>query len=210
MIMNPFDIHKDHYAKAAYWRPDEETLSRMFVPGKILLCGVGGGRTIAPLKAKGFEVTALDNAPGLVAECKKNHPDDVVLEADMQKLPFADESFDTVFAPFHAIAYATDLDLAVSELVRVTKKGGMTVINLPNRLATSAIQSGIVRYPTFEQSVAKGGVRVTAHHVFPWHFKGWDWYGRISLCKLEHPNWKDRVLTVLPWLDRSLYFVKVR
>jgi SAM-dependent methyltransferase len=49
---------------------------------------------------------------------------------DMHALPFADECFDAVYA-CHSLEHAHDLDGALAEAVRVTRPGGLLVIEMP-------------------------------------------------------------------------------
>ena len=71
----------------------------------------GGGHVARRLRARGFQVTTLDPAPGMQA--------DVIAPAE--HIPFADDSFDTVatrIAPHHF----ADIRAAVSEMARVARK----------------------------------------------------------------------------------------
>lgn len=48
----------------------------------------------------------------------------------MEDIPFSDERFNVVTA-FDVLEHATDLETAISEVERVTKPGGLIIINLP-------------------------------------------------------------------------------
>lgn len=78
------------------------------------------------------KVTAVDLTAGMLEVAKvkaeeKNLPLVIdFVEGSVLELPFADETFDCVTSGF-MLRNVTDLDTAISELARVTKKGGKVV-----------------------------------------------------------------------------------
>ncbi|MGO9570884.1 MAG: class I SAM-dependent methyltransferase, partial [Desulfomonilaceae bacterium] len=66
--------------------------------GRLLLLGVGGGREAIPLAQKGFDVTAVDFVPEMVAQAKENarrHNVDIAgLVQDISQLEVSRASFD--------------------------------------------------------------------------------------------------------------------
>ena len=90
---------------------------------KILDAAGGTGRITLPLAKMGYSVTLCDISPGMLNVAKQKLLREGVLdkveilECDVHKLRFADESFDFVLCWDGMIETA-------KELVRVTKKGG--------------------------------------------------------------------------------------
>lgn len=91
--------------------------------GRILDCGAGAGEYLDHLRG---EVVALDRDPEALAGLA--HRPRVL--ADAGALPFADRSFDAVWAC--AVAQYLELDGFVAEAKRVTRPGGRLLILVPN------------------------------------------------------------------------------
>jgi len=112
------------------------TLLRKYLPknknAKILDAAGGTGRITLPLVRMGYSVTLCDISPRMLDVAKQKMLregalDKVkILECDIHKLCFADESFDFVLCWNGALE-------AKEELIRVTKKGGGISIFLVNR-----------------------------------------------------------------------------
>ena len=198
-----------------YWRPDEEEAVKFLKKGKLLIGGVGAGRTVGPLLEKGFDITAVDISPQMIEMCRKRWSDVPASVMDLQKTTFANETFDSIFLPFHTIAYVDDLDETLREMNRILKPGGTFVFSIPNFWYIRQITHGQIfhgkRHLThitrksedtlstiFLSMLDTGRLR----KIFP-YVKA---RGRVSLQILENPNWKDKVLQRIPFIDKSLYF----
>ena len=73
--------------------------------GKVLDVGCGTGRAFEPMLRRGWEITACDISPGMVAKAKEKHGDGVTLDvADMTQLPNYGE-FELVWALNDAVNY---------------------------------------------------------------------------------------------------------
>ncbi len=99
--------------------------------GKILDIGCGNGRDSIFLAKKGYEVVGIDITPKAIALAKKNGLKTKNLKfivADAEKLPFKDESFDSVYSI--GVLHCTDLNQSLKEVVRVLKNSGAGVIHL--------------------------------------------------------------------------------
>jgi len=97
-------------------------------PGmKILDLAAGTGSSSAPLAAAGADVIPSDFSEGMLAAGRLRHPNLPFTKADALNLPFEAESFDVVTISF-GLRNTTDVDKALGEALRVTKKGGRLVI----------------------------------------------------------------------------------
>lgn len=210
-----FSKHVDIFAHADYWRPDEENAVKFFKPGKLLIGGIGGGRTVAPLLKHGFQITGLDISPAMVEACKERYPELDVRVGDLQKTEFPDESFDSIFLPFHTICYVDDLEKTLLEMKRILKPGGTLVYTMVNHWYIRDILAGSAFAPrrhaqSFgdENSDEVSSLYATVldvralRKIFPYARVS----GRVKFQMLNNPNWKDRVLALLPIFDKSLYF----
>ena len=102
--------------------------------GALTLCvGCRHDRELNILNALGAQAVGID----LVATGR-------VLEMDMHDLKFPAESFDAVYS-CHSLEHAYDLDRVLAEWRRVTKPGGVWVIEMPIQFKPSATDRHDVR-----------------------------------------------------------------
>jgi len=100
---------------------------------KILDAAGGTGRITLPLAKRGYSVTLCDISPAMLQVARQKLLSEGILEkvkiveCDVRKLRFADESFDFV------LCWNGDGFEAVKELIRVTNKGGRISTYLTNR-----------------------------------------------------------------------------
>jgi SAM-dependent methyltransferase len=101
-------------------------------PGDILDAGMGPGRLCAALAERGWRVSGVDVAAEMVELARERLPEarDRLLRAEMDSLPFPDESFDAVVAT-GSLEYAGPAR-ALAELARVLRPGGAAVVSYPN------------------------------------------------------------------------------
>jgi ubiquinone/menaquinone biosynthesis C-methylase UbiE len=101
---------------------------------KILDAAGGTGRTTLPLAKMGYSITLCDISPRMLDVAKRKMLKEGVLdkveilECDIRRLCFADESFGFVLCWDGAIE-------AAEELIRVTKKGGIISVFLLNKFS---------------------------------------------------------------------------
>lgn len=109
--------------------------------GKILDATGGTGRITLPLAKMGYSLTLCDKSPHMLDVAKQKLLKEgvfnkvTILECDIRNLHFADEIFDFVLCwdePLEGIQ-----ELAVNEVIRVTKKGGTISIFLVNKWASA-------------------------------------------------------------------------
>ncbi|HZY89281.1 MAG TPA: class I SAM-dependent methyltransferase [Gemmataceae bacterium] len=95
--------------------------------------GCGHGMAAVVLGRRGAKVTALDLSPGYLREVgRRAEANGVAVErvqADAERLPFADRSFDRVWG--NAILHHLDLGQAAAELRRVLAPGAVAVFCEP-------------------------------------------------------------------------------
>ncbi len=97
-------------------------------PGHTVLDLAAGTATSSlPFAATGAYVVPCDFSLGMLMEGKKKHAWLPLTAGDATRLPFKDDSFDTVTISF-GLRNVQDTDAALRELYRVTKPGGQVVI----------------------------------------------------------------------------------
>jgi SAM-dependent methyltransferase len=123
-------------AAERYWRSDEWMAVRAIIgigPGEALDAGAGRGIASYALARDGFAVTALEPDPsdlvgaGAIRSLAREAGLAIQVEERLsERLPFADNSFDVIFARavLHHIA---DLPAAMREFFRVLRPGGVFV-----------------------------------------------------------------------------------
>jgi SAM-dependent methyltransferase len=117
-------------------------------PGEALDAGMGPGRLLAELAGRGWAVSGVDPADGMVAAGRRRVPQAAsrITRAVIERLPFADGSFDLVLAT-GVLEYA-DVPQALAELVRVLRTGGHAIVSYPNAGAGYSIVNTLAFYPT--------------------------------------------------------------
>jgi SAM-dependent methyltransferase len=107
-----------------------EFVSRLELkPGvKVLDVACGTGNLAIPAAKSGAEVAGIDIAPNLIEQANrraKTEGIDAKFEVgDAEDMPYEDSSFDVVMTMFGAM-FAPRPDVTASELIRVTKPGGL-------------------------------------------------------------------------------------
>lgn len=96
---------------------------------RVLDAAAGTGNAAAVAQALGAQVVASDIAPAMVTAGRARTAGTAVewVEADVQALPFEDAAFDATLSVFGAM-FAPDAELTASELLRVTRPGGVVAM----------------------------------------------------------------------------------
>lgn len=94
-------------------------------PATVLEVGCGEGANIETLKehGRGVRFTGVDYSHERVAFCRRQHPEAQFHCADATSLPFADNTFDSVFCR-DLLHHMVDKEQAVREMLRVCRPGG--------------------------------------------------------------------------------------
>jgi len=113
---------------------------------KILDVGCGPGTYGLMLAQCGNEVVGVEISPASVQEANRRAKEKGVTftaqVGDLEKLPFADNTFDVCFCGW-VLHHFPDVDASVSELARVLKPGGIISLSEPNEA------NAVVRFSRF-------------------------------------------------------------
>ena len=104
----------------------------------ILDLGCGYGRLTIPLKKEGFNIEGIDITPYMIKKAKelakrKNLKIKFKI-GDMKNLPYKNDSFDTIicmWSVFMEVSNRKDQIKTLSEMKRILKTGGFSLIDLP-------------------------------------------------------------------------------
>lgn len=114
----------------------------------ILDAGCGAGWLITSLARKGFETIGLDLSRNSLRISKRffseaNAEDRIVLSS-IHQIPFPDNYFGTVVL-FDVLEHVKEIFMALSEVKRVTKKGGHILITLPNATGSYSLINDVLK-----------------------------------------------------------------
>jgi len=111
-----------------YLRKRARLIGALLRGGRGLDVGCGTGALMAALKPFG-RITGVDNSEGMIAVLRREGRGEAVV-APVDRLPFAEGSFDVVFcvAVLHHVAEPEAVRRTIHEMVRVARPGGAVVI----------------------------------------------------------------------------------
>ena len=109
---------------------------------KILDVGCGTGLFTADLMAAGSEVTGIDLSLPMLRRAwnKASGLTFNAVRCDMRRLPFATDSFDKTISVTAIEFLDEDATVAVAEMLRVTRPGGLVVVASLNSLSPWAVR----------------------------------------------------------------------
>ncbi len=104
--------------------------------GDVLEAGVGQGVVLKNIASRGGKniksLTGIDLSDRLLDMAKQAVPQAKILKADIEAMPFQDNSFDMVVM-VDTFQYLLDFDKALAEIKRVLRSGGKLLITVPNK-----------------------------------------------------------------------------
>jgi SAM-dependent methyltransferase len=117
---------------------------------RVLDVGCGAGTDLVRFARGGAAVTGVDLSPSAIALARQNFAQQRLeadlREADGERLPFADDTFDLVFA-HGVVQYAGDGQAVVDECRRVLKSGGHAIFQVYNRISWLNALSKLMKVP---------------------------------------------------------------
>jgi ubiquinone/menaquinone biosynthesis C-methylase UbiE len=116
---------------------------------RVLEIGCGMGAVAATMAQQGLDVTAIDITPTAVRMTRQRFTlmglDGNILQADAERLPFRDASFDLVWA-WGVIHHTANMAQAVNEIYRVLRPGGEVKVMVYYRDAMhNWMEAGLMR-----------------------------------------------------------------
>jgi ubiquinone/menaquinone biosynthesis C-methylase UbiE len=111
----------------------ETDLLMEHVPNKrVLEVGCGTGLILRNVDRVASHAVGIDISPGMLELATERGLD--VVHGDATALPFDDNTFDVVYS-FKVLAHVQDIDRALREMVRVTRRGGVLLLEFYNRFS---------------------------------------------------------------------------
>ena len=129
------EVERHRYQEYAPWMPEVMGF-KDFAGARLLEVGCGMGTDLLQFARGGAQVTGLDLTPRSIEISRQHlalynqHGD--FANADCERLPFADESFDVVYSN-GVLHHTPDTAAAVSEIHRVLRPGGLARVMLYHR-----------------------------------------------------------------------------
>ena len=124
-----YDLTNDvlSFGQARQWRKAVASAVAATPGERVLDLAAGTGTSSLPFVADGAYTVSCDFSLGMLREGRKRHPQLPFVAGDGTRLPFPDGTFDAVTNSF-GLRNIQDVDVALKELLRVTKPGGRVVI----------------------------------------------------------------------------------
>lgn len=129
---------------------------RRFAEGRdVLEVGCGTGLLLRRMASFARRARGVDLSPGMLAKARSRGLD--VLEGSATRLPFPDRSFDVACA-FKVLPHVRDIEVALAEMTRVVRPGGVIVAEFYNPvslrgLVKRLLPAGAISASTHEDAV---------------------------------------------------------
>jgi SAM-dependent methyltransferase len=113
---------------------ESDIVRRCMVGERLLDVGIGTGRVSLPLAAGGIRLTGIDASAAMIERCAADPRASGVrlVPGELEQLPFAAEAFDTVIS-IDTFVHFADWEANLDELMRVTRFGGRTIVDVGSR-----------------------------------------------------------------------------
>lgn len=108
-------------------------LSGLKAGARIADLGCGSGVFTNILQQRGYHCTGVDLSPALIRIAREKFPGVEFIEGDIERLPFADASFDGVLLA-GVVHHFSERSHCVAEIKRILRPGGKFVAFDPNRM----------------------------------------------------------------------------
>lgn len=166
--------------------------------GSALDAGMGPGRLLEAVAARGWTVSGLDVSAGMVAAARARLRDagDRLVVGSIEDLPFADASFDLVLAT--GVIEYVDPRRAVAELVRVARPGARVIASIPNPRAPYGVWRRRVVHPA-TRVLRRGADTGLAHQREPLTPAGFAWLLRDAGLTIEAAERVNAQLALTPF-----------
>jgi SAM-dependent methyltransferase len=198
----------DEYLDHETWiRPAFEQLGD--VRGlKVLDFGCGHGMAAVVLARAGARVTAFDLSGGYIGEAHRrafaNQVDIDFVQADGERLPFADSSFDRIWG--NAVLHHLNVEVAARELHRVLCPGGLAVFCEPwGENAALNWARNRLHYPGKHRTADESPLRAEHVRILEMIFPRVDSRGFQLLAMARRLIGSGKVSEGLDRCDRSLF-----
>lgn len=99
--------------------------------GSILDCGCGEGTKLAQISHEQAVVVGVDVSVPALQQATKKCKDAMLIQADIEELPFKDSIFDCVYSAY-TLEHTAFPERAIEEMIRVTRIGGKIMFIAPN------------------------------------------------------------------------------
>jgi len=117
-----------------------EFASRFVHGGEVLEVGCGTGLILQRLSRLASRAVGVDISPGMLEKARARGLE--VYEGSATALPFDDASFDVTCA-FKVLPHVPDLKRALAEMARVTRPGGILLVELYNPMSLRGLMKRV-------------------------------------------------------------------
>lgn len=196
---------------------------------RLLDAGCGTGHHMAELAGRGYEVAGVDASKEMLEFARENNPGAEIYEADVDEIPFPDESFDIILS-VEVLRHLPRSVKAISEMARLLKPGGFCLVtaaplldsngySLINKLAHRVKISNLARHKQSFHSSARlrrefAGAGFSSVEIQGVYIGPINWVGRLFPKKLSSflKKWEpiDAVLADKPVLREfsNMFLIK--
>lgn len=155
-----------------YWNTAFERFHKLLPEGKLLEVGAGAGRDAMELWSLGYDYTGTEISQNMLDHARENNPYLTFLPRSVYELGFPDNSFDGFWAAAVLLHLPKDrVGLALSELHRVTRSGGMGFIAIKygdgERVEADGRFFAYYSYRELEQVLTRVGLEPREKIIWP-------------------------------------------